>query len=400
MRKRKGIALAVVTPLLAWSFAGTAHAVDVSFDGDPASGSILVSLADGRLGWMKQSGGTTINGVFFGNNQGAGTVQEIDIGDIDGDGNGDILTARDVGPGVSGEVTWTERLANNLSGQPVSFNVSPASSIAVGDLDGDGDGDAILGRNDGFITWVERIGGNVTANHTFNVGGVVAVAIGDLDGDANGDVVSAQPGGQLLWAERSGNNLSGNFVGFNVSPAVTLEIGNLDNDGDGDIVIGRQDGFISWAERSGNSITSGGGLANPSFNVGSVADLALADVNGDGEQEIIGAQSALGGGVFILDHNGASISLISNLFTAVGPGASITALDVGDIDADGMLDIVVGRSDGFVTWMEVSNNGLTISGVTSFNVGSAVTDLRIASVPEPASLALMAMGLGAVIRRR
>ncbi len=400
MRKRKGIALAVATPLLAWSFAGTAHAVDVSFDGDPVSGSVLVSLADGRLGWMKQSGGATLNGVFFGNNQGAGTVQEIDIGDIDGDGNGDILTARDVGPGVSGEVTWTERLANNLSGQPVSFNVSPANSIAVGDLDGDGDGDAILGRNDGFITWVERVGGNVTANHSFNVGGTVAVAIGDLDGDANGDVVSAQPGGQLLWAERSGNSLSGIFVGFNVSPAVTLEIGNLDNDGDGDIVIGRQDGFISWAERSGTSLTSGGGLANPSFNVGSVADLALADVNGDGEDEIIGAQSALGGGVFILDHNGASINLISNVFTAVGPGASITALDVGDIDADGLLDIVVGRSDGFVTWMEVSNNGLTISGVTSFNVGSAVTDLRIASVPEPASLALMAMGLGAVIRRR
>jgi VCBS repeat protein/PEP-CTERM motif-containing protein len=402
MKRGKGILMAMAMPVLACSIGTPAYAVDVPFDADPNSGSILVAGADGLYRWVKSTGGgVNLGGVFTGANIGAGFAQEIDIGDIDGDGNGDILAARITDGGSQGRVAWTERNgATSLAGISSGFNVGPSNSIAVGDMDGDSNGDMVIGRLDGRIIWVERVGNNLTTpSGSFNVGGVNALAVGNLDGDGNGDVVVARPDGLITWAERNGNALSGVFTGFNVSPAVTLEIGNLDNDGNGDIVVGRADGFVTYVERSGNNLTSG--VAAPSFNLGSVADLALGDVNGDGEDEIIVAQSILGGSVFVLDSNGSSISLISNAQQAVGGGDSITSLDVGYLDNDNLLDIIVGRTDGMIHWMEVSSDGSTISGVATYNIGSSVVDLRIASrVPEPASLAMLGLGGLMMFRRR
>ena len=368
--------------------------VDVPFDGD-ADGDVLIATADGFLHWVEHNGGN-LGGVFSGNNQGAGVTQEIDIADIDGDGDGDILAARN-----DGFVNWIERNANALGGV-ASFNVSANHSIDTGDLDGDGDGDFAVVRNDGQVNWLEHNGGNITSNFQTNIGGSnpQAMAVGDLDGDGNGDIVAGQPGGLLTWTERNGNSLTGIFTGFNVSPAVALEIGDMDGDADGDIVIGRADGFLTYAERSGNNITSG--IAAPSTNMGSISDLALGDADGDGLDEIIVAQAGNNGFLFVVNQNGSGLSAIAST-QVTGANNAITSLDVGDLDGDGLLDVVVGRDDGYIQWLEISADGTSISGGPTFNLGSAVVDLRVASatlIPEPTSLALLAVGLVGLLSRR
>ena len=133
----------LITMATIWVCASVSYGSAPSVDGDTQFGSIISVTADGLIHWEKGSNSVTtgnpiITGIWSGNNQGAGTVQEIGLADIDFDGNGDLLTARNVFD-VTGEITWTERFdATNFSGQPVSFNVSPANSIAMGDMDGDG----------------------------------------------------------------------------------------------------------------------------------------------------------------------------------------------------------------------------------------------------------------------
>ena len=65
--------------------ASGASATEVPFDGDTQFGSIISVTANGVIHWEKGSnsvaGPPIITGIWSGNNQGAGFVQEIAVGD-------------------------------------------------------------------------------------------------------------------------------------------------------------------------------------------------------------------------------------------------------------------------------------------------------------------------------
>ena len=181
-------------------------------------------------------------------NPGVGhTPISVALGDVDGDGDLDLLTAN------YGDNTVSVRL-NDGTGSFTAPATNPDPgvgdapySVALGDVDGDGDLD-VLTANIGDNTVSVRLNdgtGSFTAPAT-NPNPVVgneplSVALGDVDGDGDLDLLTANYGDNTVSVRL--NDGTGNFTApaTNPNPSVgsspySIALGDVDGDGDLDVL--------------------------------------------------------------------------------------------------------------------------------------------------------------------
>ena len=112
---------------------------------------------------------------------------------------------------------WLNDGLGNFTAHPTtaSFGAGNSFDVALGNLDGDGDLDALVANFGGEAetVWLNDGLGNFTAHPTtasFGAGDSTAVALGNLDGDADLDAVVANTSGQAetVWL----NDGLGNFT--------------------------------------------------------------------------------------------------------------------------------------------------------------------------------------------
>ena len=213
---------------------------------------------------LQQRNFSVLHPFVGGTTSGRSHSSTIALADIDGDNDVDILFSSGGFPdgalGPLGQVDVFDNSGENLSvlalRQSFSMELGGADNIQVGDIDGDGDLDAIsnlsdyFGRWFGFIAWHENVDGEFVTHELpfdgrMDVGRTTLV---DIDGDGDLDVFTPLN----IWFENGGER---GFSERQFYPGVSIpgviDSGDIDRDGDQDIVAVQRKGGIlelSWFE--------------------------------------------------------------------------------------------------------------------------------------------------------
>ncbi len=188
--------------------------------------------------------------------------------DIDNDGDKDLFVGcnnsvgffRNTGTAAAPSFNLvTDSLPLNIS----NFNFAPA----IGDLNGDGKKDMVLGyyslarlkffRNEGTVT-DPLFTFAASQLDTFNLVQASAPCLADLDNDGDLDLLVGNSSGRLFYYRNtpSGGNfnytlISNNFAGVNVGNDAAPSLGDLDGDGDLDLLVGNRLGKIYFYRNTG-----------------------------------------------------------------------------------------------------------------------------------------------------
>ncbi|NQV38027.1 MAG: tandem-95 repeat protein [Candidatus Marinimicrobia bacterium] len=320
------------------------YACDIDGDGD--NDILSASYIDHKVAWYENTDGSGTFGpqqiifdlIYDG--------QAVTAGDIDGDGDMDVLSAS----GGNNTVAWYENTdgLGSFGGQIIITNQTnwPTDVFSI-DLDGDGDIDVLSASHwDNKIAWYENTDGNGTFGPQQIISsqaiGAQSVFAADIDGDVDIDVLSAShTDNKVAWYE----NLDGLGTFGNEQIITLLTIGveqvitaDIDGDGDQDALSASNDSKIAWYEN-----TDGLGTFGPQLIITDQAIDALAvwtaDLDSDGDQDVLSASINDFKVAWYENTNGLGIFGPQQIISIL-PGAY--SIHTSDLDGDWDQDIIAG----------------------------------------------------------
>lgn len=340
---------------------------DVNADGAPdvaavgaEDNSVRLHLSNGDA----SPGFTPVNVTSNGFNP-----RDVVVADMDRDGDLDLLVAWEGSDLVAlhrndGAAIPTFTVTN------VAVGMLGVRSVALGDINQDGLPDFVsASRASDRIAWHRNMGGNPPAFQTLNIttaaDGAESVAVADLDGDGDLDVVSAwENADTVAWFENDGAPTPGwtlRTLAADADGAMHVAVADVDGDGDLDVVAGAaNDNEVILFENMGG--------APPTFMATTVDGEATGvqcvgagDIDADGDVDIWAGAGTLDT-VFWYENNGAPVPFFQRRVAS-----DVTdfprSVAAADIDLDGDLDFAVAsRSDDVVAWLPNASGQFLLPG--------------------------------------
>jgi hypothetical protein len=358
---------------------------------------------DGKLDLLTTNFNTFVAAVLLG--KGDGTFQDVAtyftgtnsnprrlaVADVNSDGKLDLLTANQSTSTAGVLLGNGNGTFRTVTTYPVGAGGAPAD-IAVADVNGDGKPDLLTANNGSNTAGVLLGNGNGTFQTptTYSTGagsrpfGIVAA---DVNGDGKLDLLTANFDSKTA-AVLLGNG-DGTFqtvttyaVGTGNTPA-DIAVADINGDGKPDLLTANYNtGTASVLLGNGNGTfqtpaTYSTGASSRPFGI------AAADINGDGKLDLLTASGSGTAGALLGSGDG-TFQLAYNYST--GPNSGSSDIAVADVNGDKKLDLLTANSN--------SNTVGVLLNTTTASIPPTLTNLSPASGPVGSIVTLMGTDLG------
>ena len=286
------------------------------------------------------------------------------------------------------------------------------TSIAFGDVDGNGDDEVGIGRISFFNPryqilnnyWMYDANGNITDSSAIFNGGadwglgaaVTSIAFGNIDSDAGCEfgVTRGQDTGVRYVLHDDENHdfdilLNGGTGWGGGTRATSIAFGDVDNDGLDEIGIARETNgnMRMWIldDKNHNYATLhtyGAGWNADEY----ISAIAFGNVDSDAAAEVGIAKYATSGPRYvILDDKNHNFAELHNGGSGWGSGGYATCIAFGDVDNDGRDEVGIGRKSGvnmryIVLDDDVGNFASLYQGGTTWGSGNYATSIAFGDV--------------------
>lgn len=304
---------------------GQKEIITISYSSESGSSRSILTIYDALTKKIEfQSNGDFFAGLWTG-------VFNMEVADYNSDGDLDIIVA--AGQNLGGKIWVVDgdtHAMESTYGFPSDLEIDAFKVLAMNDVDGDGELEFVA-ANDRNLYIINKDYSVAWTSSTFSGWELVTgVYLGNIDGDSGEEIVLCK---DYIYKFDNGNYAESKTVNSYYS---SIRLNDWDSDGDLEIIAGTNYGNIEVLDGATLTVIASFALTNER-----ITGIELADLNGDGSLEVLATSE---GEIHYLTKDG---NHFSNQVQAKKMG-TFDALVVDDYDNDGLVNIILGTSNGII----------------------------------------------------